>query len=220
MADPSPLPPGTPAAVAPTSAGTPKTPKKPQKKSTCRVCDVVVTTYNLKRHIRLKHPEIYDETMSIQEMFARIGLAWTSAPVVDNDNEDIPAGKIQCQLCRLYVLPNNMKRHLKNKHASVYEEGLTVQEIFDKVTPFPDLSGDEVRDGEDEPVELALTDDEGEYDADADAPHADDEVYGDEVEHEDKSDDIDEEEGNGQQDGGDNELIERERKGWMSFGRM
>ena len=200
-----------------TPVKTPNATKKAHKRATCAVCGEDMIAYNLKRHIMLRHKGIYDESLGVADIFSRAGFLWSNipGPASDNGNDQIqsrpPPGKAGYELCGARMRGNNLKRHIKLKHPSVYAEGESVKEMFAKATPFPDLSGGE-EEGEDEneSTELALGHDQDESGEDIET------LYEDE-EHSESKGDVQGEDHTGK---GESPLVETKRKGWMSFGRV
>jgi hypothetical protein len=100
----------------------------------------VVTDYNLKRHVRLKHPEIYHEDLSVADIFRHAGYAWDDAQANAQD-QSTPKGKVRCERCGAFACSNNLKRHIKNKHPEIYDESLTAPAMLDRARGYLALGG-------------------------------------------------------------------------------
>ncbi|KAB5575251.1 hypothetical protein GE09DRAFT_1052845 [Coniochaeta sp. 2T2.1] len=197
-------------------------------KGPCHICSKTLLLKNMKRHFQGQHKEVYDMNLSVQEMFDKAAAELSAAAGPSNDagpsntagpstpaKSNAPAGpprtnrekKLTCPLCKCQILRANMRRHVKNTHPGIWGEGETLQEMFDKATPFPDLDADpmdlDAEEEEDEQVELALSDDEGEYEGESEG-YDDDDDY-------DEGETIDQPNHGGTG-------VEKVRQGWMSFG--
>lgn len=89
-----------------------------KQKVKCPHCDKFFSPKGMQRHINAKHVDVdggdeEDDGTNIDP------------PKVAKKQE-----KVECQICRLAVLTYNMKRHVRVKHSDIWDDKLTLDEMF------------------------------------------------------------------------------------------